>query len=216
MNIEDMNKIAMKSNVKASASESSHAMLRKVQEAQNLARMGFYTQAELILDEMTRTQGENALVLDLRAKIMAQQGRLAEAEKFWLRALSIDPGNPSYRKSLDYLSVRRGSSTLAVLKYIAIIMLAAGLIFFSLFLYSGPDHESFNEATLLKLGSIEQNIITLRYEIDDTVSALEHTYNQLSELEEQRFLNTENILIKEIETLRGRIRESQYFDEEPN
>ncbi len=216
MNIEDMNKIAMKSNVKASASESSHAMLRKVQEAQNLARMGFYAQAELILDEMTKTQGENALILDLRAKIMAQQGRLAEAEKFWLRALSIDPGNPSYRKSLDYLSVRRGSSTLAVLKYIAIIMLAAGLIFFSLFLYLGPDHESFNEATLLKLGSIEQNIITLRYEIDDTVSALEHTYNQLSELEEQRFLDTENILIKEIETLRGRIRESQYFDEEPN
>ena len=70
-------------------------------QAADLARVGQYSQAEALLDSL---QGEETPeVLDLKARIRAQQGRLAEAQSLWERALTIDPGNPDYLQGLEYV-----------------------------------------------------------------------------------------------------------------
>ncbi|TYB44261.1 OmpA family protein [Actinomadura chibensis] len=59
-------------------------------QARTLARAGRYTEAEELLD------GEHgAAVLDLRARIHAQQGRLDEADRCWAEAAALAPGDRS-------------------------------------------------------------------------------------------------------------------------
>ena len=42
--------------------------------------------------------------LDLKARICAQQGRLIEAQFYWMEAVRQSPGNEAYRRSLDYVT----------------------------------------------------------------------------------------------------------------
>ncbi len=66
-------------------------------QATDLARAGRYTEAEKLLAENTTwTQETMPEVLDLRARICAQQGRFREAHIFWSRALQLDPTNEAY------------------------------------------------------------------------------------------------------------------------
>lgn len=72
-----------------------------ISQAASLARAGQYPQADALLDTL---QGqETAEILDLRARIRAQQGRLGEAQALWERALTLDSGNPDYLEGLDYI-----------------------------------------------------------------------------------------------------------------
>lgn len=77
-------------------------LLRHVALAQatDLARAGRYEPAESILAEWTHRQEPLPAALDLLARIRAQQGRLAEAEAYWTRALQLDPGNAAYAAGL--------------------------------------------------------------------------------------------------------------------
>ena len=65
--------------------------------ATGLARLGKYDSAELVLSSLPRTLPE---VLDLFAKIRAQQGRMFAAAELWTEALRLDPSNAGYRSSL--------------------------------------------------------------------------------------------------------------------
>lgn len=72
-----------------------------VSQAADLARLGHYSQAETLLDSLEGK--ETAEILDLKARICAQQGRLSEAQSLWERALALEPGNPDYLAGLEYV-----------------------------------------------------------------------------------------------------------------
>jgi tetratricopeptide (TPR) repeat protein len=65
-----------------------------------LAREGRLADAEQLLSGRARAADASAAVLDLLAKVHAQQGRLAEAGKLWARALQADPDNPAIAAAL--------------------------------------------------------------------------------------------------------------------
>lgn len=72
----------------------------KIANATNLARRGYYTQAEALISDILNVHGENAGILDLQARILAQQGRLFEAEALWRKASFYDPSNRAYQAAL--------------------------------------------------------------------------------------------------------------------
>jgi osmotically-inducible protein OsmY len=103
--------------------------------AAQLARAGRYAEAEAILQDLRETYGASAPVLDLLARVMAQQGRLGEAEFLWTQALQKDPANEDYRAGLRRLAQfqRQGSSLfdlprmlLPLLAAILLVVLIAG------------------------------------------------------------------------------------------
>ncbi|GAA3928073.1 hypothetical protein GCM10023085_06560 [Actinomadura viridis] len=62
-------------------------------QARELARAGRYTEAEELLDGAWDEGEPSAAVLDLRARIHAQRGRLDEADRCWAEAERLAPGD---------------------------------------------------------------------------------------------------------------------------
>lgn len=104
-------------------------------EAAELARSGDYASAENRLAEWTQGQCPLAPAFDLRARMAAQQGRLAEAQALWLRALQIDPDNAAYAAGLRRAALEQGQrlwrrrlATAAVVTTLALtVVLVVGL-----------------------------------------------------------------------------------------
>jgi len=68
------------------------------------ARKGRYARARRLLAETLAAGGcTEAEALDLQARMCAQQGHLLQAESLWLKAQSVDPGNPVYERALARL-----------------------------------------------------------------------------------------------------------------
>ena len=81
-------------------------------QAARLARRGAYRSAEALLGEAAlAASGPRADVLDMRARMCAQQGRRAEAEALWREALPLDPGNADIRAALAALARPGGGRT---------------------------------------------------------------------------------------------------------
>gem|GEM_PF-1260168 len=66
--------------------------------ATELARSGRYAEAEAVLDGIK--DGPSAQVLDLRARIKAQQGLMAEAASLWGQALRSAPDDQGYAAAM--------------------------------------------------------------------------------------------------------------------
>ncbi|GAF75969.1 unnamed protein product [marine sediment metagenome] len=77
-------------------------------QATRLARDGRLADAEQLLAGRAHAPDAPAVVLDLLAKVYAQQGRLAEARKLWTRALQADPGNPAMAAALAKATAAKG------------------------------------------------------------------------------------------------------------
>lgn len=75
-----------------------------VASASELAREGRYADAESLLRDRLAAGRTEPEVLDLLARIKAQQGELREAEDRWRQASSLDPDNESYRSGLRRLA----------------------------------------------------------------------------------------------------------------
>lgn len=71
-----------------------------VSQATRLAREGRLGDAEQLLAGRGLVPDASAVVLDLLAKVYAQQGRLAEARGLWTRALQADPSNAGMAAAL--------------------------------------------------------------------------------------------------------------------
>jgi len=69
-----------------------------------LARQGRLHEAEQMLGGIALDGPLGSQTLDLKARILAQQGRLVEAQLCWLEAVRQSPGNAMYRRSLDYVT----------------------------------------------------------------------------------------------------------------
>jgi type VI secretion system protein ImpK len=101
--------------------------------AVELARLGRYTDAEKLLKDM-ETKGDNPMVLDLNARIFAQQGRFMEAAALWTRASQLDPLNNDYKTGLERIAkiqrtTLRTSSLSALLKGVIILASIILLLF---------------------------------------------------------------------------------------
>ena len=68
--------------------------------ATDLARAGHYTEAEAALKDVIREREATPAILDLLARIYAQQGHWKEAEAAWKQALQMEPENESYTAGL--------------------------------------------------------------------------------------------------------------------
>lgn len=75
-------------------------------QATELARVGQYTAALGLLHGTPESETSPA-GLDLRARMCAQQGRLAEAEALWLEARRLDPQNSAYAAGLAEIARRQ-------------------------------------------------------------------------------------------------------------
>ncbi len=65
-----------------------------------LARKGRLKQAEALLQPLAQKPQATANVLDLLAKVYAQQTRIEEARSLWLRAVQLYPDNTHFYRAL--------------------------------------------------------------------------------------------------------------------
>jgi predicted Zn-dependent protease len=65
-----------------------------------LARKGKLKQAEALLQPLANKPQASVNVLDLLAKVYAQQMRIEEARSLWLRAVQLDPDNTHFYRAL--------------------------------------------------------------------------------------------------------------------
>ena len=68
--------------------------------AAQLARLGRYDEAESILARLDGYSELQAECMDLRARMLAQQGRYVEAEACWLQSLRLSPDNEAFQRGL--------------------------------------------------------------------------------------------------------------------
>jgi hypothetical protein len=73
-----------------------------------LAREGNYREADHRLRDWIRRYGATAPLMDLLARIAAQQGKLDEAKHLWQTAANLDPANAVYRVGLRKLNAVEG------------------------------------------------------------------------------------------------------------
>lgn len=113
----------------------SSALLRQtvLSRAADLARFGRYSQAEsLIMDIIQEDDPDiKPSVLDLLARIRAQQGRISEAESLWLKASKLAPSNEAYRDALERIAdMQKRPVWLATLwtLFVGVVFLAAILL----------------------------------------------------------------------------------------
>lgn len=103
--------------------------------AASLARLGLYEDAERALVSVP-TRGPLApQILDLAARVYAQQGRLLDAERCWVEAVRLVPTNPAFHAGLacvaDHarpLSPRRIGGLLVLFAILCVGVLAAAIV----------------------------------------------------------------------------------------
>jgi len=76
-------------------------------EAVRLARCGRYGDAAAVLARLHAGSPLWPSVLDLRAKMYAQQGRYLDAEACWREALSMAPNHEPFRRALAAIAAER-------------------------------------------------------------------------------------------------------------
>lgn len=76
-------------------------------QAARLARRGHYDAAEAMLVTLPAGSPLRPSILDLKAKIFAQQGRYSEAEACWREALTLAPDNKAFRQALAAIAQER-------------------------------------------------------------------------------------------------------------
>jgi len=65
-----------------------------------LARRGDHLEAENLLTTLSDSDSTRIEVIDLLAKVYAQQGKIDEAQALWLKALQRDPSNRHFLSAL--------------------------------------------------------------------------------------------------------------------
>ena len=80
---------------------------RLLAEAARLARRGSYDAAEAMLARLRADSPLRPSMLDLKAKVCAQQGRYLEAEACWREALALAPDNQAFRRALAVIAEDR-------------------------------------------------------------------------------------------------------------
>lgn len=143
------------------------------------ARLGRYAEAERLLGRIAPVRGADTAVLDLKARILAQQGRYVEAERCWMEALTREPGNPHFRHALDVIARRR--RPLSWLRPVAVLL----LIGFALAVFGHAVHlgaASRGETYNTVIAQIEAVQEDQRQQHEETARLLEDVRSRLDEI----------------------------------
>ncbi len=160
--------------------------------AARLGRSGSHQQAEQMLATLPEAQQTSPAVLDLRARLRAQQGDLLDAAMLWRSALQQDPGNGAYRAALDRIEAAHGGGRsrglLGIAAAVAVVVLAlAGWLWLDSRLAQIQDTARANQIAMAgrvealsdTLGRVDRRQTTLAQRVDDLALA-EHTWaNQM-------------------------------------
>lgn len=103
------------------------------EQARNFARTGDYSGSQTILHSLLRRKTD-PVILDLLARVYAQQGLLAEARSMWEKAAALDPKTPDYAEGLAFLAKTQKNASSIKRRWGRILVLLGGiaLILFAL------------------------------------------------------------------------------------
>jgi hypothetical protein len=147
--------------------------------AAQLARVGRHEDAAELLKSTRFPAALKAAAHDLMARVRAQQGRLSEAESYWLQALEADPDNRTYQAGLSRvrsgggLRIPNPASIGLVLALLAVIVLTLILLTRISSLGTGVGAE---------LERAEKNLQALRAEIEGLCKTQEDLGRQIRDL----------------------------------
>ncbi len=136
--------------------------------ATEAASKGDYSLANKYISDLPHAHGDTPILLDLQAKIYAQQGKLKEAEFLWKKCVTHDPENNNYNEALNRigkLQKKKVTWRLSLAKLIGAILTIILLSFLLVLVYNGKDEKSSKLDILQKqqsaiLERIDNNIIT--------------------------------------------------------
>ncbi|RZQ60489.1 hypothetical protein [Amycolatopsis suaedae] len=103
---------------------------RELAQAGDAARKGHHGQARRILAELGGADSSDPKVLDLLARVHAQQGDLGAADDCWRRAQELDPSLPGPdegRRRIAELNARRFRRRRGAVAVLVIVVAAAGV-----------------------------------------------------------------------------------------
>lgn len=111
-------KQAPESSAQDGSTSSQQMVLDKLKNAALLARKGNHVEAENLLEPLCNSANLGIELIDLLAKIYAQQGKIEQAQVLWLKALERDPYNLHILAALRMCAYyRRPTSEHFMLKY---------------------------------------------------------------------------------------------------
>lgn len=176
------------------------------EKARNFARNGEYNQAKIILEGILQ-RGPNSIVMDLLARIYAQQGQLDKARYFWEKAILLDPQNIDFIKALEFISKTQSQKTRVIKNWKSlfagfgslVILALIGLLIFQvtqfqnlssnlinsnatqLFTNSGISiQENTSDENLLMLGTMQVQIESQYNNLDSKITENQVILDQLS------------------------------------
>lgn len=89
---------------------------------------GDYSLASSYISDLIKSNGENPILLDLQAKINAQQGKLKEAEFLWKKCIKADPDNNTYIAALNRVCKLQESKIIKHFTLLKLVGAIAGLL----------------------------------------------------------------------------------------
>jgi len=91
--------------------------------AGTLARRGELVEAESLLETLSDSDRSRIEVIDLLAKVYAQQGKIDQAQTMWLQALERDPSNIHFLSALRICAAHKKSRfDQFVLRYLWVLL----------------------------------------------------------------------------------------------
>jgi flagellar motor protein MotB len=96
--------------------------------AAQLARRGHYTEAHSVLATLGGPTSDNPALLDLLARIHAQQGELAEADACWTRVLELDEASAAVQARRYRPAARRAAEVAAILLVVTGVGVTSALL----------------------------------------------------------------------------------------
>jgi len=183
--------------------------------AVELARQGCYADAELFLLEASYQKGLRPAVLDLRAKMFAQQHRFSEAQACWLEALSLDPGNQQYRKALDAIASNEKyafwSRLALVTLVIAVVTIGVFVAFITGFKLRADQYNSlqkqfieYEQTSVVSAKRLSQKVDLLEKTIADHVQNIENQLNSFAS-SQQHIFEFQKELVTSVDSLSQKV-----------
>ena len=100
-------------------------------QAARLARRDRYGDAAAMLAELPADSALRPSILDLKAKILAQQGRYLEAEACWREALTLAPDNQAFRCALAAIAEERKYPFWLRIAVVAVVAAATSVVVYA-------------------------------------------------------------------------------------
>lgn len=191
-------------------------------QAAEWARQGQWQHAEAFLRPLAQQPEASSFILDLFAKVLAQQGRLDEAKALWHRASATQPDNEAFRRAIARCEQFKSSWMRLSIRQITLVviigvwfMLTIGLVLsnWSLKRQLASLNQD-NQLLKQQLVSLSQRVRSLVSQIPSTPQKQpvpkQYAYEIVKAFRTDAFLGRLNIVVKQDGSI------IQLFGETPN